>query len=242
VTRRLYAIGDLHGYADSFDALYSRLLDDGLDPDRDTVIFLGDYVDRGPDSRRVVETVMALTRAYPHWRALRGNHEQLMIDALHGGPMVWAMFTEWWYQGGRETVASFAGVPASVVVPGDAWGAIPADVVAWLDDRPHSLLHGRRYAFAHAGFRPGPTWFNTDPHDTMWIRDEFLDSDFDFEGRIIVHGHTPVHEPVVRPNRIGIDTVLMTGQPTAVELSGPAPRFLRAGSLSVEPGEGEGHG
>lgn len=67
----------------------------------------------------------------------------------------------------------------------------------------------------------------TDPHDLIWIRDEFLDSDFDF-GRIIVHGHTPVMEPVVRPNRIGIDTILKAGRLTAVELSGEVPRLVQA--------------
>lgn len=227
--RRLYAIGDIHGYFEHFAVLIRRLADDGMDPARDTVVFLGDYIDRGPESRDVVELVRAWTDRYPHWMALRGNHEQLMIDALKRGPDDWSTWVQWWYQGGRQTVASFAGVRVSDVQPKDA-RSIPPDVVTWMKKGlKQSWIHDPSgYAFVHAGFRPIDDWMTkTSREDRIWIRDEFLESDFNF-GHIIVHGHTPVEEPVVRPNRIGIDTMLRGGYLTAVELSGPEPRFIRS--------------
>lgn len=227
MSRRLYAIGDIHGHMSALADLWVVLNDDGMDPHRDTVIFLGDYVDRGPDSLPVVETVAGALAMYPHWRALRGNHEQMLLDAMRAGPEDWGTWAHWWYQGGRETAASFAGKPVSETQPKDASASIPGDVLDWIETLPELLIR-ERYAFAHAGVRPHPRWWwESDPHDLIWIRDEFLDSDFDFE-HVIVHGHTPVEEPAIRPNRIGIDTILKGGYLTAVELSGDEPRFIRS--------------
>jgi serine/threonine protein phosphatase 1 len=224
VTERLYAIGDIHGHADHLVDLLTRLLEDGMDPERDTIVFLGDYIDRGPASNEVVHIVRDCLTANPHWHALRGNHEQMMIGAMECGPEDWGTWSQWWYQGGRETVASFAGLPVFQVDPKDA-AAIPPEVIGWMKDRPHAFAG---YDFVHAGLQPGLSAFDaTDPHDMLWIREEFLESDFDF-GRIVVHGHTPAVAPVVRVNRIGIDTMLRGGYLTAVELSGAAPRFIRS--------------
>ena len=225
--RGLYAIGDIHGHAAQLRNLMTRLDNDGMIPKRDTVIFLGDYVDRSPASADVVRSVQEWTETHPHWHALRGNHEQMMLDALRVGADDWPVFDRWWSQGGRETTASFAGKPLSEVVPNDARRVIPQHVLDWIAELPR-LLVGERHAFVHGGVKPIPTWqTDTDPHDLIWIRDEFLDSDFDF-GHLIVHGHTPVSAPVVRPNRIGIDTILRTGRLTAVELSEKQPRFIQS--------------
>ena len=224
---RLYAIGDIHGYAGHLLDLHARLLDDGMDPDRDTVVFLGDYIDRGPESRRVVEIVRAYLRAHPHWIALAGNHEDMLLYLLQHGVDDPGEFDLWWHQGGRETFLSYGGTlgdhrghPRSLI------SVIDADHRDWLASRP-TMYETARHVFVHGGLVPGRSASQTDPHHRIWIREPFLSSTYDW-GKIVVHGHTPVVEPVIRPNRIDIDTVLRGGYLTAVELSGDAPRFLHS--------------
>lgn len=212
--RRIYAIGDIHGYVDALIALLGAINADGCDTTQDRLVFLGDYIDRGPDSAAVLAVVAAMVEE-GYAIALRGNHEQMMVDAYAAGEGSWE-YDSWWYQGGKETARSFSRTTERV----------PADIVKWVASLPLTVTIGR-YDFVHAGFLSQPNHRVTTPdHDMLWIREPFLESDFDF-GNVVVHGHTSVDAPVVRPNRIGIDTVLRTGYPTAVCLEeGQEPRFI----------------
>jgi serine/threonine protein phosphatase 1 len=224
---RLYAIGDIHGHVRQFADLQDRLLDDGMDPARDTVIFLGDYIDRGPESKRVVQMVRECLDQYPHWKALMGNHEDMLLYLLQNGADDRDEFDLWWYQGGRETFLSYGGTlgdhadhPHALV---SVIGAVHRD---WFASLP-SMYETDRYVFVHGGLVPGRSPAETDSRDRIWIREPFLSSDYDW-GKVVVHGHTPIPEPIVRPNRIGIDTILRGGYLTAVDLSGRMPRFVRS--------------
>lgn len=225
--QRLYAIGDIHGYAAHLLDLHARLLHDGMDPDRDTVVFLGDYIDRGPDSRRVVEIVRGYLNAHPHWVALTGNHEAMLRYLLQHGVDDRDEFDLWWHQGGRETFLSYGGAlgnhrrhPRSLI------SVIDAAHRDWFAALP-TMYETARHIFVHGGLVPGRSASETDPWDRIWIREPFLGSTYDW-GKIVIHGHTPVVAPVIRPNRIDIDTILRGGYLTAIELSGDKPRFIHS--------------
>lgn len=210
-----YAIGDVHGCND----LLARLLDDiHRDAERRgsaaRIVFLGDYIDRGPDSKGVLATLMAgPQRTGDEWISLFGNHEDVMLQA----PTSERLSTLWLREGGLTTLASFG-------------GEIPDDVRAWCAARPVSFDDGERL-FVHAGVRPGVPIAEQTRHDLIWIRDEFLLSPAD-HGRLIVHGHTPDFAgPTVRPNRINLDTgAFHTGVLTAVAFAGGKPEFIQARS------------
>lgn len=226
-----FAISDIHGCHDELMALFARL---PIEPERDRLVFLGDYVDRGPNSRKVVEQVMAWQARYPHWVFLCGNHEDEMLKALRYNGRTHEWFDLWYGQGGRETLLSY--VPGRLDVHQarllQASDLIPPDHLAWLDALPR-YFEDDAYIYVHAGLRPGKTPRETDPDDLIWIRDEFLDSDYDW-GKKVIHGHTPTRnfEPDVRRNRINIDTALCyspRNKLTAIEL--PAERFYFQPSL-----------
>ncbi len=214
MTHRLtYAVGDIHGCND----LLLRLLDDiHTDAQRHgaaaRIVFLGDYIDRGPDSKPVLATLMAgPQRSGDEWICLTGNHEELMLRAATSE----TSNAHWHRQGGGETLASFA-------------GEIPDDVRRWCAERPVTFDDGARL-FVHAGVRPGVPIAAQQREDLLWIRDLFLSSPED-HGRLIVHGHTPDFSgPTVRANRINIDTgAFHTGVLTAVAFAGESHRFLQA--------------
>lgn len=226
--QRLYAIGDIHGHFQALQRMEAALLHDGMDPDRDLLVFLGDYIDRGPDSSAVVEWMMARLAQFPHWVALMGNHEQMMLHALQRGAHNPEEFDLWWYQGGRETFESYGKPLRSFGDPHQALvEAIPPDHVAWIS-RLSTMHETDRCIFVHGGLRPGRPASESTDQDRLWIREPFLYSSYDW-GKVVIHGHTPIEAPDVRPNRIGIDTILRTGRLTAVELSGNTPRFLQSG-------------
>lgn len=222
---RIYAIGDIHGRAD----LLTEILD-GIDADQrrrpevgeTRLIFLGDYVDRGPASRQVIEILE--TGIPPGCRAvcLKGNHEDMLLKALisPAGQEIWLA------NGGEATLRSYGihshSSPASEVL--DAFGAHRR----FFDGL--ALTHeAGDYLFVHAGVRPGVALGAQRPNDLMWIRQDFLGHDGDL-GRIVVHGHTPTSVPDVRSNRIGIDTgAWMTGALTALRLEGEERAFISTG-------------
>jgi serine/threonine protein phosphatase 1 len=227
-TARIYAIGDVHGRLD--------LLDRAIDAiDRDLkehggaalTVTLGDYVDRGPASRGVLDRLSVNPFPTPYV-ALKGNHE-LMLEAFLADP---ALGPQWRDFGGLETLHSY-GIPTGRVMMGGDYpaaaealrGAI-APHVAFLQSLKTSHSHGK-YFLCHAGVRPGIALDRQDDHDLMWIRAEFLDSDMDF-GKIVVHGHTPVERPEVKANRINIDTAAFaTGRLTCIALDDGGHRFLK---------------
>ena len=180
------------------------------------IIYLGDYVDRGPHSAEVIDLVlgqMAARRVY----ALRGNHDQFLIDFLAGADG--GTFAVWMDNGGFATLASYGiGQEAALrafsregtaALRETLLAEMPAAHARFLAGLPHMVRLGD-YAFVHAGVRPGVRLERQSAADLLWIRDEFLGSDAQF-GAVVVHGHTVSEGVTVRRNRIGIDTGLVYG-------------------------------
>lgn len=230
---RIYAVGDIHGCAREFDSLMALILEDAKDwSGKRELIFLGDYIDRGPDSRGVIERLLAPPKGFSVTH-LRGNHDQALLDFLEEP----AFFGTWRDFGARETLMSYGVTPPRFDDP-NAFGetrdrlqlAIPRTHLEFLASLPLFAKSGGYY-FVHAGVRAGVALDRQTPEDLMWIRDEFLLSDDDF-GMVVVHGHTPTREPVLRANRIGIDTgAYATGKLTAAVLEGSGCRFLASTGL-----------
>jgi serine/threonine protein phosphatase 1 len=225
---RIYAIGDIHGRLDLLERAIAAIRRDVEEygPAALTVT-LGDYIDRGPQSRGVLDRL--IDNPFPTaYVALKGNHET-MIEAFLADP---ATGPYWRQQGGLETLQSYGIhvgglMGASFAAARDQLrAALPEAHVQFLRSLKTSLSRGK-YFFCHAGVRPGVPLERQSDEDLLWIRDDFLGSDTDF-GKIVVHGHTPASEPEVRPNRIGIDTgAFASGRLTCVALDGGVPRFLR---------------
>ncbi len=224
----LYVIGDIHGRLDLLDRLIEAIYRDaGARGTGSLTVTVGDYIDRGPDSRGVIGRLMA--NPFPgRYVALKGNHEAIMESFL-ADPHVG---THWQHLGGLETLRSF-GVPVSA-----SWGrqnfaqaaeqlraALTPEETRFLASLRTSLSVGP-YFICHAGVRPGVPLDQQSEEDLLWIRDEFLTSEMDF-GKVVVHGHTPVPEPEVKPNRINIDTgAFIRGRLTCVVLEDGGYRFL----------------
>jgi serine/threonine protein phosphatase 1 len=224
---RVYAIGDVHGCLDQLAALHQAIGDDLAErpPGGSAVlVHLGDYIDRGPDSALVVARLMAPFAGPPvETVCLLGNHEDLLLGALDGR-RGWA--DTWLANGGVESLHSW-GVPWRT--PPKRWaGLLPAAQIEFLRGLPVSHRLGG-YLFVHAGLRPGVPLEAQTRQDMLWIREPFLSSDADF-GAVVVHGHTPQEpEPVVRANRIGLDTgAVLGGALSCVVLEGETMGFLRA--------------
>lgn len=225
---RVYAIGDIHGRLDLLDRVIAAIKRDVAEHGSDALtVTLGDYVDRGPESRGVIDRLSENPFPTPYV-ALKGNHERLLEDFL-ADPRVGP---HWWRLGGLETLHSY-GVPVRRLMVGKInketanrlRAALPAQHERFLQSLKTSLSHGRFY-LCHAGVRPGVPLERQSERDLLWIRGEFLNSEMDF-GKIVVHGHTPVEEPDVRPNRINIDTgAFATGRLTCVALDDGGYRFL----------------
>jgi serine/threonine protein phosphatase 1 len=200
--RRVYAIGDIHGCADRLFALHQAIADDlaRRPVAAPLLLHIGDYIDRGPDSAAVIARLAGgpPLPGVPTVNLL-GNHEQTMIDALSGDR---AAGTDWLYQGGRPALESWGVDPDS---PRETWPAgVPAAHLAFVRGLTLSHQEGG-YLFVHAGIRPGVPLDAQAREDLLRIRQPFLFTDADF-GAVIVHGHTPVKAPVIRHNRIAIDT------------------------------------
>ena len=223
--RRVYAVGDIHGCDDRLAALHAAIAEDlaRRPVAAPLLLHIGDYVDRGPDSAGVVARLLAGPPvAGLEVVNLMGNHERTMLDALGGER---AAGTDWLVQGGREALASWGIDPDG---PREAWAeGVPAVHLAFL--RGLALRHAEGgYLFVHAGIRPGVALAAQAAEDLLRIRQPFLYSEQAF-GAVVVHGHTPVKAPVVRANRIAIDTGAVFGGPlTAVVLEGETVGFLAA--------------
>lgn len=221
-TSKLFAIGDIHGHAAELTALMKILRTEANLCERsDTVVFLGDYVDYGRDSRQVVDQLMLWQNLCPHWRFLKGNHEDMMLDALVYHDRKYGFYDMWWGQGGRETAASYLPANATdyqraIMQPREF---IPLHHLDWLNNLP--LTHEQHgYIFVHAGFAPRIGLPGQIEEDMLWIREGFVNSNWDFDGKRVVFGHTPFDEPLVMPNKIGVDTMFHDhGRLTAVELN-----------------------
>jgi serine/threonine protein phosphatase 1 len=224
--KRVYAVGDVHGCMDRLAALHERIAADLAERPvaEPLLVHLGDYVDRGRDSAGVVAR-LAEGPPIPEIPTvnLMGNHEHLMLAAVATGE---AEASDLWLaNGGSDTLQSW-GVPRSAQ-PRDWSSYLPARHLVFMRDL--ALWHAvGGYLFVHAGVRPGIPLERQSRHDLMWIREPFLSSQESFDA-VVVHGHTPRPEPVVRSNRIGIDTgAVMGGALTCVVLEEDRLGFITA--------------
>jgi serine/threonine protein phosphatase 1 len=221
------AFGDVHGRYDLLTELHVRAASAlaRLRPANSIEIFLGDYVDRGPDSRRVVEWLMTSPRICDERICLRGNHEAMLLAALDSP----AIMPQWLRNGGLETMRSY-GVdveadPSPAVLQAAFRRQFPIMHRMFLEGLRDTAVFGT-YLFVHAGIMPGKKLHEQDPEDLIWIRDPFLGSAADF-GHIVVHGHTPLRGPELRPNRINIDTgAFYSGRLTCAIMHGSDVDFL----------------
>jgi len=224
--QRVYAVGDVHGCLDRLQALHGLIAEDLAErPTRHAVlVHLGDYVDRGPDSAGVVAQ-LAAGDPLPDVPTvnLMGNHEHMMLTAIATGDSEATGL--WLANGGADSLLSW-GVPSSAQ-PREWPSYLPKPHLMFLRDLAVKHEVGG-YLFVHAGIRPGIPLDRQSRHDLMWIREPFLSSKAPF-GPVVVHGHTPRQEPVVRPNRIGIDTgAVMGGVLTCLVLEADRLGFITA--------------
>jgi serine/threonine protein phosphatase 1 len=227
VDTRIYAVGDIHGRADLLSEIIERIDDDvRRRPIAHIVeVYLGDYVDRGPSSRTVID-LLAVRLVANHAICLRGNHEAVM-EGFFQDP---AILPYWQQLGGMQTLASYGVEPRNGTETADDLhrsflGVFPRAHELFMQCLRHQFSCGD-FMFVHAGIRPDIPIDQQKPDDLIWIRDEFLDSTQD-HGRVIVHGHTPVQHPDIRHNRINIDTgAWKTGTLTCIAIEGSTILFL----------------
>jgi serine/threonine protein phosphatase 1 len=195
-----YAVGDIHGALHKLENLIARC-ERHADGRPTTFVFVGDYIDRGPQSRGVIQTLIELEQKMPgHVVALMGNHEAMLLSIIDGNDPV----EDWLPQGGAQTLRSYGVTDV---------GQLPREHVDWLRALRLSYDDGRRF-FVHAGIDPDLALDAQREHDLLWIREPFLSDERD-HGRLIVHGHTPVDDgiPELRPNRLDLDTGAGYGGP-----------------------------
>jgi serine/threonine protein phosphatase 1 len=159
-------------------------------------VFLGDYVDRGPDSAGVIDALIDFREKFPKTVFLCGNHEQMLLDFLAGRDKVLFLMN-----GGYATLASYRAR--------DQWP--PPEAHLNFLDRLVDRYETDRFIFVHAGLRPGIPLKDQAPEDLLWIRQDFLRSDYNW-GKAVVYGHTPVQTPLLSETRIGLDTGCVYGR------------------------------
>jgi len=226
---RIYAIGDVHGRLDLLDRLSAKIAADlsRATYDRTLAIFLGDLIDRGPDSAGVVGRLESANFPTPIV-ALRGNHEELLLNFLKDATVL----ESWRRFGALETLHSY-GVDIGAAARGARFEETRRELAAKLPlahlrflERTQLTEERGGYFFVHAGVKPQVPLDAQRRDDLLWIREEFLRFEGDY-GKFIVHGHTPTPEPEVRGNRINIDTgAFATSVLTALVLEGQEQRFL----------------
>ena len=230
--KRLYAVGDVHGRLDLLDDLLGQIRADLLARPIGiaAVVFLGDLIDRGPDTAGVIERLRTLDLpAKPLF--LLGNHEEMLLRALAGEPGV---IHDWLEFGGVACVESY-GLPAAGLRAMDEEraaaalaGAIPVAHRQFVEGFGDTFTFGD-YLLVHAGIRPGVAIEDQQPHDLRWIRRPFLTDAHD-HGCMVIHGHTITDGVDLRPNRLGVDTgAYQTGVLTAAVVEGAELRFLQTG-------------
>ncbi|MDU6374656.1 MAG: metallophosphoesterase family protein, partial [Bradyrhizobium sp.] len=224
---RVYAFGDIHGRLDLLEALLAQVERDlAVRPvERPLFIFLGDYIDRGPASRKTIDRLSQLSRSQ-ECIFLKGNHEALAIRGLTDR----AAFDRWMRLGGFETLVSYGVTPGFLSAgPSRPVPEIQATFHAALATGHMQFFRNLQTSFAlgdfffvHAGVRPGVELSQQAEEDLLWIRSEFLDASNDF-GKVVVHGHTPTKAVEVTTNRVNIDTgAFATGRLSCLVVEGAA--------------------
>jgi len=220
---RIYAIGDIHGRADLLESLLLQIDEDcRLYPSRrPIVVFIGDYIDRGPASREVLDLLLGYERT-KETIFLRGNHETFVHRFLSKP----AVLDEWRLYGGLETLVSY-GLKPSINPSGLERARLAKELAMSITKRHIEFLESLNlsfscgdFLFVHAGIRPGVPLRKQREEDLLWIREEFLSCEQRFE-KFVVHGHTPVDTTDIRSNRINIDTgAFATGRLTCIVIEG----------------------
>jgi serine/threonine protein phosphatase 1 len=206
--RRYFVVGDIHGCYQKLMGLLEQL--DWKPGGDDLLIFLGDYIDRGPQSYEVVDTLAGLADQASNIVTLMGNHEDIFLRFVAGGAISPSLHDN--------------GLSAAVRNYADR--KMPAEHLRFL----RGLLpyyETEEHIFVHAGLRPGRPLASQNLQDMLWIREEFLESDYDF-GRLVVFGHTPFKQPFLAPGRLGLDTGAVFGGPLTCAVL-PGPHFIHQG-------------
>ncbi len=228
----IYGVGDIHGRLDLLDEMEAAIATDiaASAAERPLICYVGDYIDRGPNSAQVLDRLCSYSLDAPPRVFLKGNHEDRMIkffaEPAENGP-------EWQQFGGREALQSY-GVAAPDKGADADWPKLRDQFAAALPESHRSFLKRLRfglrwqnYILVHAGLNPRRSITEQAPDDLMWIREPFLSSDRDW-GFKVVHGHVAADEPVFRANRICIDTgAYQTGRLTCIVLDGAGERLIQ---------------
>jgi serine/threonine protein phosphatase 1 len=226
---RIYAVSDIHGCADLLERAFQSI-DIDLQHNRAKhvlYVFLGDYIDRGLDSRRTLDLLIERARR-DTMVFLKGNHEDVLLSFLQDPTRL----HDWRQFGGLQTLVSYGLRPPLNPSASEQLdlakafaAALPPDHKSFLERLKPSFSCGD-FFFVHAGIRPGVALDEQEEEDLLWIRDEFLTSELDI-GKFIIHGHTPVREPDLRRYRLNIDTgAYATGRLTLLRLEGAEFEFL----------------
>lgn len=228
---RVYAIGDIHGRADLLTELYEMIRADAARYTdlRKVLVYIGDYVDRGMQSKEVVDVV--IDQPLPGFEIvhLKGNHEDLMLDFLEDTRNA----DIWLENGGKATLYSYGVHPDGNVAPDERLESARKLLIENVPKRHMDFLNNLLpwhiegdYLFVHAGIRPRVSLCDQDDREMLWIRDEFLSSNVD-HGKMVVHGHSISWKPDIKKNRIGIDTgAFASGVLTCLVLQGTERTFL----------------
>lgn len=238
---RAYAVGDIHGCLDLLETLLARIEADAAarPPRRTWIVFLGDLIDRGPDSARVVERLLHYRPEFATPVFLAGNHEEVLLRTIGGESEILA---DWLKFGGAECVESY-GLDADALKRAEPAAAaarirerIPPAHVEFLESFADTFRFGD-YLFVHAGIRPGVELEQQDQFDLRWIREPFL-SDEEEHGVVVVHGHTISGRVDERRNRIGLDTgAYQSGVLTALGIEDEQRWYLSTGSGGARAAE-----
>ncbi len=193
---RIFIVGDIHGCLDPLKRMMDKIK---WRPEKDGLIFLGDYIDRGVDSKGVVDFIIEISDSSPYVQCLMGNHENILLDFLSSGDPRLLLLN-----GGMTTLESYQAEER-----GETDALIPPEHVAFFQDL-FLYIELDDYYVVHAGFRPGVEVEKQSTEDLIWIREPFIFSDHDF-GKKVIFGHTPLAEPLVMDNKIGLDTGAVYG-------------------------------
>mgnify|MGYP001814728860 FL=1 len=201
---KIFAIGDIHGCYDRLKTLMGKI---PIDCSCDTLVFIGDYIDRGSHSVEVVDYLIHLKNRLPDVIFLKGNHEDMLDKFLNGDDR----FT-YLLNGGQQTLDSYLTKPVQ-----SQFFSIPPDHMEFFKSL-RLFYETEEFIFVHAGLRPRVPLGSQNTEDLLWIRDKFISTKYDF-GKRVIFGHTPLKKPLVEPNKIGIDTGAVYGNAlTCVQL------------------------
>ncbi len=231
VDTRIYVIGDIHGRYDLLSGLQEKIKDDiqeSANVSKIVRIFLGDYIDRGEQSRAVIDFFLREDDPNIESVYLKGNHEAILLKFLNDP----SILSSWQNFGGLETLHSY-GVALSCLKESGGFELVRQQFLDLLPTEHldfYNLLETSKvmgdYFFCHAGVRPGIRLEDQREEDLIWIREEFLDSNANY-GKVIVHGHTPVNQPEIWKNRINIDTgAYLSNKLTCLVLDGESKKCL----------------